>query len=135
MASLVVLLLSLLAAARGSHPTASYDIVLVGPTSNLAAKYLWQSLFHLHCESRSALRVHAAGRDSNATALRARVSSLALANTTCGRPPTRACQEARAAFAAGVAAYSTSLTAAGDRSTHCASAASTPGTTSLATAK
>ena len=110
----LVLLLSLLAAARGSHPTTSYDIVLVGPTSNLAAKYLWQSLFHLHCESRGALRIHAAGREANATALRARVSSLALANTTCGRPPTRACQEARAAFAAGVAAYSTSLTAAGD---------------------
>jgi glucose-6-phosphate 1-dehydrogenase len=114
MTSLVVLLLSLLAPARGSHPAASYDIVLVGPTSNLAAKYLWQSLFHLHCESRGALRIHAAGREANATALRARVAALALSNTTCGRPPTRACQEARAAFAAGVAAYSTSLTAQGD---------------------
>ena len=113
--SLALFALALLAAcsAAASPAPPTYDIVLIGATSNLAAKYLWQSLFHLHCESRGALRIHAAGRDSNATALRARIAALIGASTACGRPPSRACAAARAAFAAGTAAYSTSLAGAG----------------------
>ena len=100
-------LLALLALACASLAQAPFwDVVLIGPTSNLAAKYLWQSLFHLHCETRGALRVHAAGREA-APGVLARVTALIQANTTCGRHPSRACADARAAFAEGVRAHST----------------------------
>jgi len=94
--------LSLLACARAS--AAHFDVVLYGASSNLAAKYLLQSLFHLSSAlGPGALTVHGVGREALG-AWAPRLAALAAANTTCGRAPSARCAAARAAFASGAGA-------------------------------
>ena len=78
-----------------------FDVVLFGATSNLAQKYLFQSLFTLSAESQDSLTVFAVGRAPVAT-WAPRLHALVLANTTCDRPATPRCASARADFASRV---------------------------------
>jgi hypothetical protein len=84
-----------------------WDVVLVGPFSNLARKYLWQSLFTLHAETRGALRVHAAAREANTTDTASRVAAVLSSNVTCGPSAARRCAALLASFSALVAPAST----------------------------
>jgi glucose-6-phosphate 1-dehydrogenase len=78
----------------------SYDVILYGATSNLAAKYLFQSLFHLSAELRGGLNIHAVGREDIDT-WGPRLSSIIAANTTCGRPASPMCGALRDEFVRG----------------------------------
>jgi glucose-6-phosphate 1-dehydrogenase len=90
---LILILLPALAA-----PGAFYDVVLYGASSNLAAKYLFQSLFHLSVELRGGLTVYGVGREDLGV-WSPRLYSIIAANTTCGRLASVECGTARAAFA------------------------------------
>ena len=81
-------------------PGSAYDVILYGATSNLAAKYLFQSLFHLSVELRGGLNIHAVGREDIET-WGPRLSSIIAANTTCGRPASPMCGALRDSFVRG----------------------------------
>jgi hypothetical protein len=104
---LTLLLLFFPYTSRCEEPSPFWDVVLIGPFSNLARKYLWQSLFTLHVETRGALRVHAAAREANVSSTRVRLSEVFASSLSCGAAATRHCGAARASFAALVAPAAT----------------------------
>lgn len=66
-----------------AHSTAAVQVVLFGPYSNLATKYLWQSLFNLHLDlGLGRLQVLAASRDAAEIGM-GKVRHIIATNVTC----------------------------------------------------